>query len=445
MYLSEQLQSKWDEVLNHPELPAIKDPYRKAVTAVVRENQFEEMRKTGFMTEASPTNSAGTGGFTGTATATGPVAGFDPIIISLVRRSLPNLIAYDVCGVQPMTGPTGLIFAMRTRYGNQSGAEAFYNEANTRHAGAESAAATTYALDADTSATDNVFANTIVAGPPMATADAEALGTSGSPAFEEMAFSIEKVTVTAKTRALKAEYSMELAQDLKAVHGLDAETELANILSSEILSEINREVVRTIYAVAKTGAQVGTTTKGTFNLDTDSNGRWMVEKIKGLAFQIEREANTIAKTTRRGKGNMMICSSDVASALAMAGILDYQSALNGQVNLTVDDTGNTFAGTMFGRIKVYIDPYFPTGSTSEFAVIGYKGTNAYDAGIFYCPYVPLQMVRAVDTGSFQPKIGFKTRYGMVANPFAEGTTQGEGVLHRQSNFYYRAFKIANLM
>ena len=445
MYLSEGLQSKWDEVLNHPELPAIKDPYRKAVTAVVLENQVEEMRKTGFMVETAPTNSAGTGGFSGSATATGPVAGFDPIIISLVRRSLPNLIAYDVCGVQPMTGPTGLIFAMRTRYGTQSGTEAFYNEANTRHAGAESATSVTYTLDSDTSATDNVFANTIVAGPPMATADAEALGTSGSPAFEEMAFSIEKVTVTAKTRALKAEYSMELAQDLKAVHGLDAETELSNILSSEILAEINREVVRTIYAVAKTGAQVGTTTKGTFNLDTDSNGRWMVEKIKGLAFQIEREANTIAKTTRRGKGNMMICSSDVASALAMAGLLDYQSALQGQVNLTVDDTGNTFAGTLFGRIKVYIDPYFPTGSTSEFAVIGYKGTNAYDAGIFYCPYVPLQMVRAVDTGSFQPKIGFKTRYGMVANPFAEGTTQGEGVLHRQSNFYYRAFKIANLM
>jgi len=445
MYLSEQLQSKWDEVLNHPELPAIADPYRKAVTAVVLENQVEEMRKTGFMTEAAPTNSAGTGGFSGGATATGPVAGFDPIIISLVRRSLPNLIAYDVCGVQPMTGPTGLIFAMRTRYKDQSGTEAFYNEANTRHAGAESSVATTYDLQSDTSASDNVFANTIVAGPPMATADAEALGTSGSPAFEEMAFSIEKVTVTAKTRALKAEYSMELAQDLKAVHGLDAETELANILSSEILAEINREVVRTIYSVAKTGAQVGTTTKGTFNLDTDSNGRWMVEKIKGLAFQIEREANTIAKTTRRGKGNMMICSSDVASALAMAGILDYQSALNSQVNLTVDDTGNTFAGTLFGRIKVYIDPYFPTGSTSEFALVGYKGSNAYDAGIFYCPYVPLQMVRAVDTGSFQPKIGFKTRYGMVANPFAEGTTQGSGGLNRQSNFYYRAFKIANLM
>ena len=444
MYLSEELQKKWDPVLNHPELPEIKDPYRKAVTAVVLENQVAAMRKEGqILSEAAPTNDVGTGGFGGSASS--PVAGFDPILISLVRRSLPNLIAYDICGVQPMTGPTGLIFAMRSRYGTQSGDEAFYNEANTRHAGAESSAATTFSIDADTSATDNVFANTIVAGPAMPTADAEALGTSGSPAFEEMAFSIEKVTVTAKTRALKAEYSMELAQDLKAVHGLDAETELANILSSEILSEINREVIRTIYAVAKTGARVGTTTAGTFNLDTDSNGRWMVEKVKGLAFQIEREANTIAKTTRRGKGNIMICSSDVASALAMAGILDYNSALQGQINLTVDDTGNTFAGTMFGRIKVYIDPYAPTGSTSEFAVVGYRGSNAYDAGIFYCPYVPLQMVRAVDTGSFQPKIGFKTRYGMVANPFAEGTTVGAGALTRQSNVYYRAFKIANLM
>ena len=260
-----------------------------------------------------------------------------------------------------------------------------------------------------------------------------------------MAFSIEKVTVTAQTRALKAEYSMELAQDLKAVHGLDAETELANILSAEILAEINREVIRTVYMVAKPGAQAGTTSAGTFNLDTDSNGRWMVEKIKGLAFQIEREANQIAKLTRRGKGNVMICSSDVASALAMAGLLDYQSALQGQVSLTVDDTGNTFAGTIFGRIKVYIDPYWQAGATSEFAVIGYKGTNAYDAGIFYCPYVPLQMVRAVDTGTFQPKIGFKTRYGLVANPFAEGTNQGLGQLVAQRNNYYRAFRINNLM
>jgi hypothetical protein len=260
-----------------------------------------------------------------------------------------------------------------------------------------------------------------------------------------MGFSIEKVTVTAKTRALKAEYSMELAQDLKAVHGLDAETELSNILSSEILAEINREVLRTIYTSAKVGAQVGTTLPGTFDLDTDSNGRWMVEKVKGLAFQIEREANTIAKTTRRGKGNVLICSSDVASALAMAGILDYQSALQSQVNLTVDDTGNTFAGTLFGRIKVYIDPYFPAGATSEFAVVGFKGSNAYDAGLFYCPYVPLQMVRAVDTNNFQPKIGFKTRYGLVANPFAQGTTQGSGVIGAMNNNYYRAFKVANIM
>ena len=440
MYLSESLQKKWEGVLDHADLPAIKDPYRKAVTAVVLENQAIEMQKSGQMlNEATPANAAGTGGFGGGAAAGGPVAGFDPILISLVRRSLPNLIAYDVCGVQPMTGPTGLIFAMRSMYGTTrapgSGVEAFYNEANTGFGGA-SGAQTSLAVG---SATANTFVGNAAALLGHTTAQAE-----DNP-FQEMGFSIEKVTVSANTRALKAEYSMELAQDLKAVHGLDAETELSNILSAEILAEINREVVRTIYGTAVTGAQIGTTTAGTFDLDTDSNGRWMVEKVKGLAFQIEREANAIAKTTRRGKGNIVICSSDVASAFAMAGLLDYQSALQGQVNLTVDDTGNTYAGTMFGRMKVYIDPYFPTGSTSEFAVVGYKGSNAYDAGIFYCPYVPLQMVRAVDTGSFQPKIGFKTRYGMVANPFAEGTTQGAGVLHRQSNFYYRAFKIANLM
>jgi len=417
MYLTEELQKKWEAVLEHPALPAIKDPYRKAVTALVLENQAQEMVKSGGsvqqLTEATPTNAAGTGGFGGAATATGPVAGFDPILISLVRRSLPNLIAYDICGVQPMTGPTGLIFAMRTMYGTNrvpgSGTEAFYNEADTDFAG--TGAHTALSLAADTSlGNGNVFASTVTTGSALATASAEDLS------FAEMGFSIEKVSVTAKTRALKAEYTMELAQDLKAVHGLDAETELANILST-----------------------------GTFDLDTDSNGRWMVEKIKGLAFQVEREANTIAKTTRRGKGNIMICSSDVASALAMAGILDYNSALQGQVNLTVDDTGNTFAGTIFGRIKVYIDPYFPASASSEFAVVGYKGANAYDAGLFYCPYVPLQMVRAVDTGNFQPKIGFKTRYGLVANPFAEGTTQGSGVITAKTNLYYRAFKIANLM
>ena len=438
MYLSEPLQQKWNGVLDHPDLPTISDPYRKAVTAVVLENQAVEMQKSGMITEA--TNATGAA-----------IQNFDPILISLVRRSLPNLIAYDVCGVQPMTGPTGLIFAMRSRYSTQTGTEAFYNEANTFFSGsnaaitaAQLAQLTSLTLAANTTETFTSNAFPVTA---MTTNQGENLGDGqAGNTFQEMAFSIEKVTVTAKTRALKAEYSMELAQDLKAVHGLDAETELANILSTEILAEINREVIRTIYGVAKLGAQVGTTTRGIFDLDTDSNGRWMVEKIKGLAFQIEREANTIAKQTRRGKGNIMLCSSDVASALAMAGILDYNSALQGQVNLTVDDTGNTFAGTLFGRIKVYIDPYFPAGSTNEFAVVGYKGSNAYDAGLFYCPYVPLQMVRAVDTGTFQPKIGFKTRYGLVSNPFADGTAAAtQGALTAQSNVYYRGFVVKNLM
>ena len=438
MYLSEPLQQKWNGVLDHPDLPTISDPYRKAVTAVVLENQAVEMQKSGMITEnANQTGAA--------------IQNFDPILISLVRRSLPNLIAYDVCGVQPMTGPTGLIFAMRSRYSTQTGTEAFYNEANTFFSGsnaaitaAQLAQLTSLTLAANTTETFTSNAFPVTA---MTTSQGENLGDGAAGnTFQEMAFSIEKVTVTAKTRALKAEYSMELAQDLKAVHGLDAETELANILSTEILAEINREVIRTIYGVAKLGAQVGTTTRGIFDLDTDSNGRWMVEKIKGLAFQIEREANTIAKQTRRGKGNIMLCSSDVASALAMAGILDYNSALQGQVNLTVDDTGNTFAGTLFGRIKVYIDPYFPAGSTNEFAVVGYKGSNAYDAGLFYCPYVPLQMVRAVDTGTFQPKIGFKTRYGLVSNPFADGTAAAtQGALTAQSNVYYRGFVVKNLM
>ena len=443
MYLSEDLQKKWAPVLEHADLPKISDPYKRAVTALVLENQVQAMAKeNGYLSEAAPSNSSGTGGFGSGALATGAVAGFDPILISLVRRSLPNLIAYDICGVQPMTGPTGMIFAMRSIYGanaQPSGSnEAFFNEANTAHSGASATVQQTLAMKAATSDRPfGVFDANTAAG--LATASGE------GDALLEMGFSIEKVTVTAKTRQLKAEYSMELAQDLKAVHGLDAETELSNILSSEILAEINREVLRTIYTVAKVGCKVGTTTVGTFDLDTDSNGRWMVEKVKGLAFQLEREANTIAKTTRRGKGNVMICSSDVASALAMAGILDYQSALQGQVSLTVDDTGNTFAGTLFGRIKVYIDPYFGANSTSEFAVMGFKGSNAYDAGLFYCPYVPLQMVRAVDTTTFQPKIGFKTRYGLVANPFAEGTTQGQGALTRTSNLYYRAFKITNIM
>ena len=442
MYLSEDLQKKWAPVLEHSELAPIKDSYRRAVTALVLENQQQAMLKEAGINEV--TNAAGTGGFGGGAAAQGPVAGFDPILISLVRRSLPNLIAYDICGVQPMTGPTGLIFAMRSTYGTNrnvaaSGIEAFYNEANTMFGGASTGAQTALNVTYNAAYNSNTFTANATPGYAMATAAAEDI----TPA--EMGFTIEKVTVSAKTRALKAEYSMELAQDLKAVHGLDAETELANILSAEILAEINREVLRTIYYSAKVGAQIGTTSAGTFDLDTDSNGRWMVEKIKGLAFQIEREANTIAKQTRRGKGNVVICSSDVASAFAMAGLLDYNSALQGQVNLTVDDTGNTFAGTMFGRLKVYIDPYFIASSTAEFAVVGYKGSNAYDAGLFYCPYVPLQMVRAVDTNTFQPKIGFKTRYGIVANPFANGTTQDLGAINVTSNVYYRGFKVVNIM
>ena len=446
--MTEELQKKWAPVLEHPELEAIKDPYKRAVTALVLENQQQAMRQDARMlnevTDAGPTNVTGSG-----------ISNFDPILISLVRRSLPNLIAYDVAGVQPMTGPTGLIFAMRARYNAQTGgtaAEAFYNEANTIFSGSPSSA-NPYGFTG-TNVTD-ILANTQInasgtanttSGIGMPTSVAEFLGSdaAGAGVFQQMAFSIEKVTVTAQSRALKAEYSLELAQDLKAIHGLDAETELSNILSTEILAEINREVIRTIYATAKIGAQYGTTTAGYFDLDTDSNGRWSVERFKGLIFQIERDANVIAKQTRRGKGNVLIVSSDVASAMAMAGVLSYTPAL--QADLQVDDTGNTYAGMLHGRIKVFIDPYYG-GYTSnqELVTIGYKGSSPYDAGLFYCPYVPLQMVRAVDQFTFQPKIGFKTRYGMVANPFAEGLTVGEGKLKAASNVYYRLFAVKNLM
>jgi hypothetical protein len=448
MYLTEELQKKWQPVLEHPELEAIKDPYKRAVTALVLENQSQAMAQDAKMlSEAdatAPTNVAG------------GVQNFDPILISLVRRALPNLIAYDVAGVQPMTGPTGLIFAMRAKYGSQGtpgtydANEAFFNEANTVFSGDVSAtnefgfAGAGVAQDVATNPVNSLTANAYTTGVGFSTATAEALGADGEKAFGQMAFSIEKVTVTAKSRALKAEYSLELAQDLKAIHGLDAETELSNILSTEILAEINREVIRTIYATAVAGAQYGVTTPGTFDLDTDSNGRWSVERFKGLIFQIERDANVIAKQTRRGKGNVLIVSSDVASAMAMAGVLQYTPALS--ADLQVDDTGNTFAGLLHGRIKVYIDPYFG-GYTSnqELVTVGYKGSSPYDAGLFYCPYVPLQMVRAVDQFTFQPKIGFKTRYGMVANPFAEGTSVGLGHLNARSNKYYRIFKVANLM
>jgi len=444
MYLTEELQKKWHPVLEHPELDAIKDPYKKAVTALVLENQQQAMAKDRSVlnetADAGPTNVAG------------GVQNFDPILISLVRRALPNLIAYDVAGVQPMTGPTGLIFAMRARYNTQQGTEAFYNEANTMFSGQGSANGVfnnygflgTTATDTANSAVSNEAANSFTTGIGLQTAVAEQLGADGANSFQQMAFSIEKVTVTAQSRALKAEYSLELAQDLKAIHGLDAETELSNILSTEILAEINREVIRTIYLSAVVGAQYGTVTQGYFDLDTDSNGRWSVERFKGLIFQIERDANVIAKQTRRGKGNVLIVSSDVASAMAMAGVLSYTPAL--QADLQVDDTGNTFAGMLHGRIKVYIDPYYG-GYTSnqELVTIGYKGSSPYDAGLFYCPYVPLQMVRAVDQFTFQPKIGFKTRYGMVANPFAAGLNPNSGIIQPRSNVYYRLFGVKNLM
>ena len=426
----QNLVEKWGPILEHDSFSAIDDQHKKAVTATVLENTEKALvsegdlsaSMTSLLSEATHANDAGTGGFGADSTATGPTAGYDPILISFVRRAMPNLMAYDIAGVQPMTGPTGLIFAMRSRQTSQSGTEVFYNEADTDFSGTGTMAGTT-----GTAASANT-------GTGMATADAES-----DANFAEMAFSIEKVAVTAKSRQLKAEYTTELAQDLKAVHGLDAETELANILQSEILVEINRELVRTIYNTAETGASA-TASTGIFDLDVDANGRWSVEKFKGLMFQIEQEANAIAKGTRRGKGNMVICSSDVASALQMAGVLDYTPALNGNA-LNVDDTGNTFAGVLNGRYRVYIDPY----AGGNYMVVGYKGSSAFDAGIFYCPYVPLQMVRAVGENSFQPKIGFKTRYGMVANPFARGgAAANDGSLLANSNKYYRRVRVTNL-
>ena len=448
MFNAEQLQEKWNPVLEADGVDNIKDNYRKAVTAVLLENQEKFLREeAGVLTEAAPTMSAGTGGFTAGSTATGPVAGFDPVLISLIRRSMPKLIAYDIAGVQPMTGPTGLIFAMRSRYGTNrtGGAEAFFNEADTEFSGEN--AASDLGRTAQSGSNPGLLndSGTYNTSEGMPTAESEALGDAAGNQFAEMNFSIEKVTVTAKSRALKAEYSLELAQDLKAVHGLDAESELANILSTEVLAEINREVVRSVYKVARPGPQNNTATAGIFDLDVDSNGRWSVEKFKGLLFQIERDMNAIGHETRRGKGNILICSADVASALSMAGVLDYTPALAGNSNLLPDDNSSTLAGTLNGRIKVYVDPYSANVSDRHYYVGGYKGSSAYDAGIFYCPYVPLQMVRAVGQDTFQPKIGFKTRYGLVANPFAEGTDQGQGDLDPNKNRYYRRVLVDNLM
>ena len=479
MFNAEQLQEKWAPILDHEGSDKITDSHRRMVTAVLLENQEKALtEEREFLSEAAPTNSTasngGTAGFSAGAAQGGPVAGFDPVLISLIRRAMPNLVAYDLAGVQPMNGPTGLIFAMRSRFTNQSGDEALFNEADTsfsavgagatetgigsgytQNEGSDTGTAVGFGTTQSGSGGNPALLNPTSGAPAnqlayktgrgMDTEDAEALGDGSGPNFNEMAFSIEKVTVTAKSRALKAEYSLELAQDLKAIHGLNAEAELANILSTEILAEINREVIRSIYKVAEAGAQANVASGGTFDLDIDSNGRWSVEKFKGLIFQIERDANAIAQRTRRGKGNMILCSADVASALTMAGVLDYTPALN--ANLNVDDTGNTFAGVLQGKYRVYIDPYSSNVSADQYYVVGYKGSSPYDAGLFYCPYVPLQMVRAVGQDTFQPKIGFKTRYGLVANPFAEGdaTSQGLGRLAVNSNRYYRRVKVANLM
>ena len=449
MFQTEHLQEKWQPVLEHPDLPPITDSYKRAVTTLILENQEKALKEDrSFLSEAAPVNSMGGG----------QMDTWDPILISLVRRAMPNLIAYDVCGVQPMTGPTGLIFAMRSSFISQDGAEALMDESMPGKQGAsnQNAAGTIGGGDVGSTETnpavlnDSPSAGTYVSATGMTTAQGEALGDSSTNAFAAMAFSIEKSTVTAVSRALKAEYSMELAQDLKALHGLDAETELANILSSEILAEINREVVRSLYVTAVKGCAVNTTTAGIFDLDTDSNGRWSVEKFKGLMFAIERDANAVGQETRRGKGNMIICSADVASALQMAGVLDYTPALNN--NLNVDDTSTTFAGVMNGRFKVYVDPYSANAAASQYYVVGYKGTSPYDAGFFYCPYVPLQMVRAVGENTFQPKIGFKTRYGMAANPFAAkgavaagDTVNSDASLDANTNAWYRRVKVTNLM
>ena len=478
MFQSEQLQEKWAPLLDHEGSEKIQDNHRRAVTAVLLENQEKFLREQSAFENGSsmlteqPTNNTGStatvAGLSADATASGPMAGFDPVLISLIRRAMPNLVAYDVAGVQPMSGPTGLIFAMRSRYKTNLGTETFYNEVNSAFSGQPSgeddtAGFTSLVTGMGTTSqngnnpavlnpTSTATAGDYNVGQGMTTNSAESLST-GNDAFQQMAFSIEKVTVTAKSRALKAEYSLELAQDLKAIHGLNAEAELANILSTEILAEINREVIRTIYKVAEQGAVQNVATPGVFDLDIDSNGRWSVEKFKGLIFQIERDANAIAQRTRRGKGNIILCSADVASALTMAGVLDYTPALN--ANLQVDPTGNTFAGTLQGKYRVYIDPYAANlgGATqvnnttpgNQYYVVGYKGSSPYDAGLFYCPYVPLQMVRAVGENTFQPKIGFKTRYGMVANPFADGTAQGMGLLNVNKNRYYRRVAVKNLM
>ena len=444
------LLEKWSPVVDHPDMPKIDDIHRRRCTAVLLENQKRAMNEQAGMLNEVSTNSTA-GGFNTSAGAnnTGGLAGYDPILISLVRRAMPNIVAYDVAAVQPMTAPTGLIFAMKANYDSRAGIEAFFDEPISYSgvsAGAD-ATASGYGVGGASGASVTPIAangdriNTMSAWRGMLTGTGESLGESGN-AFKEMGFSIERVSVEAKTRALKAEYTTELAQDLRAVHGLDAESELANILSVEILNEINREVLRTVYATAVTGAKQSdlANSGGVYDLNLDSDGRWSAERFRGLMFQIEREANSIAKATRRGKGNFIITSADVASALAMGGFLNLSPALN--VNLNADDTGNIFAGILNNKMKVFIDPFATAGV--DFACVGYKGASPYDAGIFYCPYVPLQMVRAVGQDTFQPKIGFKTRYGMAQNPFARGRGPITSTLTAEENQYYRIFRVTNI-
>jgi hypothetical protein len=475
-FLTEQALRKWKPVIDHKDMAPITDAHKRATIATLLENQ-EKAIKEQMLVENG--NQVGTG-MSPVVGSEGNIKGYDPILIQLVRRAMPNLMAYDICGVQAMSAPTGLIFAMRSKYRSPAaaagahGAEAMFNEADTAFSGATAASTfsghtagganrgATGALGGNFGFVDPFLNSSVLGDPTGASGLTQGVGLSTNAGEgltpNEMGFSIERVAVQANTRALAASYSIELAQDLKAVHGLDAETELANILSTEILAEINREVVRNVYRTARLGAQQtdlyyktiagGLTTGGSpyggvYDLIQDSDGRWSAEKFRGLMFQIERECNQIAKDTRRGKGNFIICSADVASALAMGGFLNISPALN--VSLDVDDTGNTFAGTLNGKIKVYIDPYVDTAATNpNFICVGYKGTSPYDAGLFYCPYVPLQMMRAVTTDTFQPKMAFKTRYGMVANPFAEGANAGGGALTTRSNRYYRIFRVDNL-
>src|SRR6056300_700907 len=444
----DQLVEKWSPVLNEESAGEIKDSHRRAVTAAVLENQEAAFREEAAMHGINEVAANANNSVTGFTSAASPGANWNPVLIALVRRAMPNLMAYDLCGVQPMTGPTGLIFAMKSRYGGGAtrNREALFNEAETKFSGdsagthdSDNASGLNGVTDTDADSTIDDQRLTALAAGAMPTADAEKLGSVGGSAFREMGFTIEKATVTAVSRALKAEYSLELAQDLKAIHGLDAETELANILSTEILAEINREVIRTMNSQAKTGClQSNTAINGIFNLSTDADGRWSAEKFKGLVVQLDREANVIAKETRRGKGNVVVCSSDVATALSASGMLDYTPAMS--TNLQVDDTGNTFAGVLNGRIRVYIDPY----ATSDYVTVGFKGTNPYDAGVFYCPYVPLQMVRAVGEDNFQPRIGFKTRYGMASNPFVGGPHTNQ-LATAKTNQYYRIFRVDGIL